>query len=50
MPTDEVVEVTNPTFEGWQDVTRGVEESREMMRQIVEGFSTKSEIENEGDN
>ena len=48
-PTDEVIEVTNPTFEGWLEVTRGVGESREKMRQIVEGFSTKSEIENEGD-
>ncbi len=50
VPADEVIEVTNPTFEGWLEVTRGVGESREKMRQIVEGFSTKSEIENEGDN
>ena len=38
-PTDEVVEVTNPTMTGWLDVVRGVEESREMMRQTIEKFN-----------
>ncbi|MCH8145312.1 MAG: hypothetical protein IIA55_11390 [Gemmatimonadetes bacterium] len=35
-PTDEVVEVTNPTMAGWLDVVRGTDESREAMRQTIE--------------
>ena len=50
-PTDEVVEVTNPTMTWWLDVVRGTDESREAMRQTIESFSTKSETENyEGGN
>lgn len=38
-PTDEVIEVTNPTMAGWLDVVRGTDESREAMRQTIEKFN-----------
>ena len=40
-PADEVVEVPYPTMAGWLDVIRGVGESREKMRQTIEGFSNQ---------
>jgi len=54
VPADEVIEVPNPTFDGWQGVVRGVEESRVITRRMLEEFlaKRKSEAENdyEGDN
>ena len=49
-----MIEVPNPTFDGWQGVVRGVEESRVITRRMLEEFlaKRKSEAENdyEGDN
>ena len=49
VPADEVIEVTNPTFDGWLGVVRGVEESRATTRRMLAEFLAKRKSEAEND-